>query len=278
MTKLHKPPAPVLEDGKLHVVDFGKQLVKTGDLDPVYIMLHNAQLPPKLLRQWLLAYWCFYHCGTACWIVSHDYWPSMHRAAASCKYPRSSERRHFRGEFAVKAVKWLEKFPGGIDYMFGGFTEGVQPKSLESVMKYVKTWYGFGDWIAFKVADMLERLDICQVSFTEADTFLFDSPREGAQLVYDKYAVAKQKEYDPAVFALVFLGEQLGHMKAPPRHERRLNGQEYETVLCKWKSHLSGHYHVGKDIREIREGLLRFPRSNLSQKLLNCLPPLVHPK
>ena len=51
----------------LSVYDFGAQLLETKDLDPVYVMLHEADLGKPTLYRWLIAYWAFYHCGTAAW-------------------------------------------------------------------------------------------------------------------------------------------------------------------------------------------------------------------
>jgi hypothetical protein len=62
--------------------------------------------------------------------------------------------------------------------------------------------------------------------------------------------------------------KELGDLRAPPRYERPINIQEVETILCKWKSHLSGHYELGKDIIEVRHGLLRYAKCKLSQHLL----------
>lgn len=263
-----------LPPGTLHVVDFGRQLVNTGDLDPVYVVLKHAEIPPAKLREWLLAYWCFYHVGTACRITdSTSYWGVMREAAANKTYPRSSERRHFRGAFAVKAVDKLSKVK--VDDRFAELTDSKDGRSLplSVVMKRVKSWYGFGDWIAFKVADMLERLNIQRVQFDDTDTFLFDSPREGADLVFEHYGphttVAADVDNIPE-WALAYLHEHLGHLQAPPGKERTLNGQEYETILCKWKSHLSGHYTVGKDVQEVRHGLLRYATCKTSQLLLKA--------
>lgn len=265
----------------LPVIEFGRQLVETGDLDPVYIAVQGAGFSKRKLQEWLLAYWCYYHCGTASWIVDQPgYWTAMYQAACSSDYPRGTERRHFRGELSRKSVAWLRDYPGGFGHLMGAFDEGVQPKSLESVMNYVQTWVGFGPWIAFKVADMLERLGLCQVNFSAADTFLFKSPAEGAELVYERYFPYKDTHtIHPSQrpsWALDYLQRHLGTLKAPPRYERTLNGQEYETILCKWKSHLSGHYPVGKDVHEIWEGLLRFSGSRTAQQLLRSIKDLYH--
>ena len=50
------------------------------------------------------------------------------------------------------------------------------------------------------------------------------------------------------------LGEFSG-FKAPPLSDRAVNIQEVETVLCKWKSHMNGHYPLLNDIVDIRSGL-----------------------
>lgn len=275
---------------QMDVIEFGKQLVLTGDIDPVYIMLHDVKLPYNKLYRWLLAYWCFYHCGTASWMVDQvQFWPAMNKAARSSQWPRSSERRHFRGTFAIKAVLKLREICahlqfqyhkrngsalGDVEALFDTLCCKPHPVPLATMMLRAKCMYGFGDWIGFKVADMLERLGLCPVEFSEADTFLFDSPREGAELVKANYSASELTGPDlPAPeFAMGYLERHLGELPAPPRYERTLNGQEYETILCKWKSHLSGHYHVGKDITEIKHGLMKFCTTPTAQLLLKGLP------
>jgi hypothetical protein len=115
---------------------------------------------------------------------------------------------------------------------------------------------------------MLERLDLLRVRFEPEDIFsLYDSPRKGAE------EVARELGYggpDPYTFAYRAMVRELGHMQAPPRYERRINIQEIETCLCKYHSHLGGHYEVGKDIHEVRHGLLRFGRFEIAQRLLRA--------
>jgi hypothetical protein len=273
---------------KLDVVEFGRQLVTTGDLDPVYVALYGANLEPDRLRKWLLAYWCFYSCGTASWIVDQQsFWDAMRTAAASSDYPRGTERRHFRGSLAVTSVDALYEAADYaaigsdleiIEAMFYWLCypmdaeRATQPIPLAKLMERVMRWRGFGEWIAFKVADMLERLGLAAIDFSDSDAFLFDSPREGAALVVERYG---PKGFPlvttPEAWALAYLGRNLGSLPAPPRAERLLNGQEYETILCKWKAHLSGHYAVGHDIAEIRESLLRFAHFRTSQRLLAAI-------
>jgi hypothetical protein len=252
-----------LKAGQLGIYEFGKQLITTKDLDPVYVVLYNAkELRPKL-EEWLLAYWCFYHCGTASWIVDQpNYWKAMEQAAASKEYKRSSERRHFRGQAAIKSVAWLKN--QGIAKLFKPFLSG-DDFMLKEVMAYVKFWYCFGDWIAFKVADMLERLEICKVVFTPENVFdMFEAPVKGAEAMAEIHGPATG---EIPMWAYNKLRAVLGKHLAPPSNNRTINIQEIETILCKAKSHWNGHYPVGKDIGEVRHGILTRATCSTSQIL-----------
>lgn len=256
---------------RLTIDEFGRSLLQTRDLDPVYVLLHRAALEPTVLRRWLLAYWCFYHVGTASWIADSasaaGYWRRMEVAAGSKDYPRCHERRHFRGAFAGRSVDYLHR--RGLHNLFNPLTSS-RTLGLAAIMFQVQTWYGFGSWIAFKVADMLERLGLCQVEFDAGAMFLFDSPRQGAEMLW-------RLEGEPDAGSGKLLGtwavnkvlSRLGGTPAPPTYDRPINVQEVETILCKWKAHMNGHYEVGEDIAAAKTGLMygTFSRSKLNQRL-----------
>lgn len=255
---------PSIEPEKLSIYAFGSKLLDANDLDPIYTLLWKAKFPREKLRKWLLSYWCFYHCGTASWIVDQsDYWKAMHTAAASKDYPRSPERRHFRAKNAVDSVTWLEA--RGIDKLFRPFKIC---KTLEQVMGWVKHWTGFGPWISFKVADMLERLDLCKIDFDSTSMFLFNSPKEGAELMWELNgkSIRTTNVQDWAVRTLL---EYFGDQKAPPRLERLINAQEVETILCKWKSYMKGHYKIGEDVEGCKHAL-EFRQGKTSRQLLKA--------
>lgn len=261
-----------LGESTLSCYDFGRRLLETNDLDPVYVLVHEAGLDPTERSHWLVAYWCFYHVGTASWIAegmrSGDYYRRLAVAAGSKEYPRSSERRHFRGEAARKSVEWITERT--VEVLFSPFNEaGSGGLSAEEVMDYVQEWVGFGPWIAFKVADMLERLGIVRVEF-DLGTVMYDSPAKAAQLLWDEHNPGLDSSREPGgveVWAVEQILSELGSFKAPPRYERLINAQEAETILCKWKSYMGGHYHVGEDVAACRNGLLRYARCRTSQRL-----------
>ncbi len=252
---------------KLDCYEFGQQLLETNDLDPIYVILHRAAFDRDHLHKWLLSYFCFYHCGTASWIVDQpDYWDAMETAAGSKEWPRSAERRHFRGNNAVNSVAWLRD--EGLDNLFDGLYY-CKPTAA-AVMAQVKTWTGFGPWIAFKVADMLERLGLMPLTF-EVDEAMYDgSPTQGAQLLWETEGSPDTEGQSVTAWAVGRILDELWPAKAPPRYERPINVQEAETICCKSHSATKGHYHVGKDIAEVRHGLMRFVECKTARALLQA--------
>lgn len=262
----------------LSVFEFGKQLIESQDLDPVYTMLHHAKpskfdrgkigLWPAELCEYVIAYLMFYHCGTASWIVDQlNFWQAALEAARTAKHPRSSERRHFRGEAAVKAVLALQAHNLTCSELINSLESRNGAKTqLQDVVARVKQWRGFGDWAAFKVADICERLGLLEVEFSPMDIFnMYDSPRKGADLVAEQLGIPETGKYIRVYNRLI---KNLGHLKAPPRFERTINIQEIETILCKFKSHVDGHYEVGKDIKEVHHGLLKYEYTPTAKLLL----------
>lgn len=265
----------------LSVYEFGRALLDANDLDPVYVLLHEAGLESDLLRAWLIGYWCFYHVGTASWVAAgydqhgeKGYWPRMRSAAGSKDYPRSAERRHFRGENARKSVAFLEG--EGLEGLWKGISGRGEWGAASDLIEFVKTeWVGFGPWIAFKIADMVERLGIAPVRFDAATAMYDGSPTEAAKLLYAAERPGAPAPKSPAevravsgwAAARVLSSQELTGRAAPPAHDRPLGFQEAETILCKWKSYLGGHYHVGEDVAACKKSLGRFPGCPVAARL-----------
>lgn len=246
--------ATMEKTSKATIYDFGDQLIHTGDLDPVYIAIYGAQLSRPQLCRLLTAYWCFYHLGAAAWMSEHHgagFWYALGVAARNedvspigGRWPRAAERRHFRGQLCVDAVEWLSQKPP--EY----WVESLSSlKTDESVMSAVKQWPLHGPWIAFKAADMMERCVGQRITFSGDLGLIYMEPRAGLDMV------AARDESLTAVGHYARLLEHFGQFRAPPGMDRACGPQEVETVLCKWKSHMNGHYTVGKDIKEVRHAL-----------------------
>lgn len=278
---------------RLDIKTFGDHLLTSGDLDPLYIALHKAELPTARLGRFLVAYWCLYHVGLAAWLADREgeaFFEHLLEAAANNvaapvgdRWPRGSERRHWRGQQAISSALELQANyfhqPEAMVASIARTTPGGGRELLfQTVAGRVKAHRGFGDWISFKVADMLDRLDIVKVDFDQAAVFMFDDPRKAALRVWREAQKlpegAKPKDEAWAIGLVVdHLTEQFKGHQAPPLADRPVGLQEVETVLCKWKSHQNGHYPLNNDIDEIRHGLEPWSKvSETAALLLGCMP------
>lgn len=275
------------------IVEFGDALLRTGDLDPVYVAIAGRKNPidaPTKARL-CLAYWCFYHLGAAAKLAEisqpRAFWKAMMQAAAnpplkdgSRAWPRGSERRHYRGQQAVASMTELVgKYgklgvPGAAVFEMMGLPLGVTKSTYSQVARSVMSHRGFGQWIAFKIADMGERVLGLDIDFSDCHLGIYKDPRQGAAVA----AIEWQEEAGAILPGVDFpahapweypisddeLAVTVAHYvnlwrkkraKALPSKDRLVNVQEIETIFCKYKSHLKGHYPVGKDTIEVYHGL-----------------------
>lgn len=238
-------------------LDFGRRLVTTHDLDPVYDALVGAPLTADTAARWCVAYWLYYHAGVASRAAERtgrDFWAYLLGIVATA--PRGVERRHFRGAKAVDALVWIgERFAGPealVDWLFGPWA-GAGPDFV-AVRARATALPMFGPWIAWKLADMGERCLGRPVAFADDALGIYRDPRQGAALVATgDWRAAVDDATVRRVVAALRAG--LDDLRAPPHGDRAPNVQEVETVLCKYKSHVKGHYPLGKDSRDVAEAL-----------------------
>jgi hypothetical protein len=240
----------------VEVLEFGKQLIETEDLDPVYCYLNSAKdaWDGAWLERWLLTYSMFYHSGVAelsAQLKGHEYWDFIKSGIpneAGGGFPRSEERRHFRGHTAQEAIKQMSEYePKAIvDSWY------VEP-TFQGVIKNVQRLKFYGPWIAFKLADMGERVLGLPIDFSDCELGIYREPRAGAALV--KYGDSNHPFKTTELTEVVNYIIQGLDLKAPPRYDRHINVQEAETILCKYKSMKHGHYYVGKDNEAVAKAL-----------------------
>lgn len=289
---------------RLSIYEFGEHLLTSGDLDPVYIALHRADWQDvDHLYRWLVAYWCFYHCGAASYISEaqgEEFWERMRIASENTtpsplgeRWPRGSERRHFRGDQSNSAVAQMRaRYPRPAqiiqriahpyhDADLGEEGPPLERLPFELVSSRARGLPRFGPWIAFKVADMLDRLGIAPVDFDHAAVFMFDDPAKAALKLWRQHErlpdTAEPKDWEARTKIIknvvAHLSDYFKDHTAPPIHERPVGLQEIETILCKWKSMMNGHYAPYNDINEIRHGLEQWsPHSETARTLLHAMP------
>lgn len=264
----------------LSIAEFGDELLHTRDLDPVYVALSSSGVQQDQLARLCLTYWCFYSLGVAAYfseLPRKHYWDAMMCAAVNetpprlkpdGRWPRAAERRHFRGQQAISAVQELrDKYP----HPEKAVEEWCDHATYAAVAHAVQQNRGFGQWIAWKVADMAERVLPYSPDFSDADLGIYKDPRQGAALARfgDWKHPITDAELSETVNALC-VQFRAKKRKAPPTNDRLVNVQEIETILCKYKSYVKGHYYVGKDIEEVGHGLEGW--GDLAETLREALP------
>ena len=238
----------------ISIYHFADQMIQTEDLDPVYPMLTRANLDPDQLDRWLFAYLCFYHVGAASWLSEHAderYWVHMRVAAENVtpaptggRWPRASERRHFRGLKCVNAIEHFSRAPAPkwIHWLSANTT-------LKGVMETAAGWPMFGPWAGFKAADLLEVVKGANILFNDNIALLYKEPRAGLDMLAQETGQTAQQ-------VLAEVKAHVAQYWEPAAGRRKCGIMEAETCLCKWKGHLAGHYPIGKDTREIRHALV----------------------
>jgi hypothetical protein len=287
---------------RLAIEDFGKHLLESGDLDPIYIALRKTFVHPAgsipALKRWMVAYWCLYHAGTACYLSDfegREFWLELKKAAANTelsptgeRWQRGHERRHFRGEASVKAVRtmmgrYLDNPADLVNVIIGDDEGRDMDRPFMEISQRAQELPLFGPWIGFKVGDMIDRVLGIPIDFDNAAVFMFDDPTKAALRlwrlkagIHERYdtngKVSKvqvtPKDKDKAINQVVdYLIEHFRNFQAPPLGDRPVGLQEVETILCKWKSHMNGHYPLYNDIDEINDGIK--PWVKHSQTALN---------
>ena len=268
----------------MQITGFGKLLFNSMDLDPVYCSLLAAGLREQQMARWLVTYWLFYHCGVASAaseLSGEDYWAFITEAAwnktqsPSGRWPRGTERRHFRGEAALGAVKALrsayDKPEAMVDYLVSGKMD------VRSIIDRVCNHKLFGPWIGFKVADMIDGVLKIKVDQSDVSVFLYRTPRESILANLPKLNLKGSVE-EQLEGAMHWLKDELSDCYIPHKPKTPPDWFSLETVWCKHLSHMHGHYPPYKDIKEIRHGLEPWAKHYRTAKIFaDCMPLLPRP-
>jgi hypothetical protein len=275
MRLLIRSTAALAATEKIQMIDiykFGDELIRSRDLDPVYCALYGARLCEPQLSRLLLAYLAYYNLGVAAWLSEHEgvgYWVAMLEAAKNetqsplgGRWPRGSERRHFRGDKCVNAVGWLHRNYSAPE---GAIRSLLNCRTEKHVIERVGRWPMFGKWAGFKAADLLERCVGHPLQFDPNIALLYAEPRASLEMLATELGQSPRVIYESLL-------AHFSAYKAPPRDDRPCGAAEIESVLCKFKGARTGHYFIGQDINEVRHALQGW--GTTAAKLCEHLPPI----
>lgn len=251
---------------RLDIVTFGKHLLVSGDLDPIYVALNGAGYPPDQRNRWLTAYAAFYHAAVACWMSEYrgnEFWDAMMVAAENktatptgIRWPRGHERRHFRGTTAIRGIQdWKKKHPIPED-MFDSIAcrKGM---TVAAAITRAQYYYSVGAWLAFKIADLVDACMDGQLDQSDTTPFLYKTPRESLLDTWWLWrANGETCGVEPSVKSVISrLFQEFSGFSIPHKPGKPVDMFCIETVACKHGSHMRGFYPLWNDVDEITTGI-----------------------
>lgn len=238
---------------------FARELVTTGELDPMYTMLYRARAlkGDEWVKQFSMYFLMFYESSKAVEFASLPqdvFWEAIDDMYDDL--PRGSERRYFRGAKGRDSIQSLQALGSPV----AAFDTPVQARTLPAFRTALRAAniVGFGDYFALKWADYQDCIFQTGIDFTDLHKYLPDPPLKCLKTVFPEMSHEK---------ALGEITSWISDMDDPFSGLRKCGRSEAETVACAIPSYLIKHrYKMGDDIKKYREQLKNYP------ELLELLP------
>jgi hypothetical protein len=228
-------------DPDLPWAEFAKQTVRTDDLDPVYVALSKSDIPEDMLMRWCTAFVTYYHMGIAsqlCELTGDKFWEGLFNCYDTA--PRAAERRHFRGQAGLKAMKrWVNEYKTPEKF----FTACMQPSFMGLLKKNIPQ---IGTYFTWKCMDLREAVFGYAVDWKNSEKHMVELPKQGLNIIFPGV---------PSDIALLQVVNEIKWMKAPPRYTRDCGVAEAETIACMIKGYYKNGKAIGADIVDKRLAL-----------------------
>lgn len=245
------------------IVSFIKKKLLIDDVEPMYTAIMRSNLPLRTRQRICFAEGLADHLGLAARMSeATDFWKGANDFVYQGQ--RGGARRHFRGAVAKAALKEMERRHPDLSSFFVNM-----PRDFFEARSYITSLPQFGDFSAFKIADMAERTCGVQVDFSNVWLKDFSKfPRRGAALAAEYLGIDKSEDLYQKLL------KQKWPRQAPPKYDRCLNAQELETMFCNYghsKWHPPGY--EAKELSKLLEGYGKLAtklQANLSKEALAC--------
>ena len=254
---------PMTDEGERLLPDlvrFGKGLIKSQDIDPLYPVLRDLVdgmgFEEAYWLQHLYVAWYNLPSGWRAWIdmpMPESFDPEL----IDPRWPTGTERRANRGG---KVIAHLSSTIDTIDKDFEGdivrfFTDGIfepedsyQPTVNWMVMnERLQGLYLNGRWAAYKQCEVLRRVMDVPLEAPDMGMQFSSGPREGLAMLYGEVPGQTRGVINQLDAQARDLQERALAMGLEADIE------ELETVLCNFKSLRKGKYYIGHDIDELQE-------------------------
>jgi hypothetical protein len=232
---------------------FGRQLVESEDVDPIYPVLRHIYAQRGLSaerKHWQTAlYVAYYNLPSA--LAAFRRWENVgtHLPKDAATYPCAVERRGLRGGKVVAYInemvdKIFRPLGGGKYWSQKGWTDDEQ-ENFRLFTAQVMSLNGNGRWAAFKWAELLKKVHGYPLAAPDMCLEHCSGPRDGLRMVYGLPSSTPTEELNKYSLRL---WEELQAEGFEPA-----DWEQLETVLCNYHSYAHGKYYVGHDIDEMLE-------------------------
>jgi len=225
---------------------FAKAMFAAEDADPGYVLLKRATMPHGQKLRYVLA-WCTYYnpgiAAVACQYTGDKFYRYLASVYGTAQ--RASERRHFRGQAGLIALRdWQMTYPHPEDMV-----EACYGMTYMRVRNNMKSMTQMGDYFYWKLADVWDTVFGDPVDFTGCEKYMPKVPKQGAEIIYgieQPIVVGHSgKEEQWLVPVMAEITDYVRDLPYPLKGGRKLALQEAETVCCVYKQHVNGKYFLG---------------------------------
>jgi hypothetical protein len=229
---------------------FARELITTGELDPVYTMMYNAraEMGDDWVSRYCMHFLMFYAAEEAAKAADQpDFWKYVKDNYDTCR--RGSERRYFRGEAGRASIQSLDKL-GSPESVF---QELVQPLTLPKFRKRLAALgiKGFGDYFMLKWADYADKVFLAGINYEHLPFMLPSPPLKCFKTVWPDMYVKD---------AMDMVTGWISDLDDPFSGKQKCGYSEAETIACAIPSYLiKKRYKMGDDIRKYERDLKDFP-------------------
>lgn len=231
---------------------FARDLVTTGELDPMYTMLSRARAVKgdDWVRRFSLYLLMFYDAQRAAWIAdqpSDDFW--FHVERNFDLHTRGKERRHFRGANGVAGYTSLQAL-GSAEQ---AFQVPLQARTLpEFVQALVAAKVSsFGSYFQLKWFDYATNVFDRKMDVSRLPFMLPDPPLKCLKAIMPELTTLQ---------AMNTIVSWISDLDDPFGGKRKCGYSEAETVACGIHTYLIKHkYLMGDDIDKYHDALANRP-------------------
>ena len=240
--------------------EYARLTVITNDLDPIYVALYKSGWDEAKLLRWCAAMVTYYHAGAACKLADlqgDDFWEALWHTYDTT--PRSSERRHFRGEAGLKAMKhWINTYKTPEKFMLAC----MKPTFMDALRSGVPQ---IGVYFTWKACDFREAVFGYDVNWDGAERNMLKSATNGLDVLFGQEGV--KLDYSKEILKII---DAIKALPAPPRYSRQCGIAEAETIACGVRQYYTHRVPIGQDIADKRNSLTGF--GDNSDHLITCFP------